>query len=617
MLSLLTTAIISQAQWVARHNLSAADYQAAFNQFTQQGLRPVCISGYSVGGQDRFAAIWRKVSNSPAWEARHGLDANQYQTYFTDAVSRGFRPVQVSCYPSGNTVRYACIFEKQTSSPAWVSRHGLNATQYQEEFNKWTGQGYMPVDLGACTFNGQSVHTLIFEKRSNAPAWVARHGLNGSQYQQEFNKWTSQGYRLKKVVVYALNNQPAYAAIWEKSGSAAWQSNHGMNNRGYQDQFDRMFYSGYYPVWVSGGTVANSDVYAATWETQGAFNPNELAQVDQLVNKFMADNKVPGLSFAIAKDGRLVLAKTYGMADKEGGEAVAPRHRFRIASLSKPITATAIMKLREQNKVQFGDKVFGNGSIFGTSYGTQPYKPWITDITVDHLLSHLSGGWQNDGSDPMFQDGSLNFTQLINQTINNQALTDQPGTKSKYSNFGYCLLGRIIEKKTNTNYESWVKSNILAPCGISNMEIGGNTLAARKTNEVKYYGQNNEDPYCCNVNRMDAHGGWIATPIDLCRFLVKVDRFSQKSDILNAGSLASMYTAAAVSPGYARGWSVNAADNYWHGGSLPGLSSIMVRTSGGYCWALTMNTRGSSGDIDGLVWQIIAKISQWPSFDLF
>lgn len=616
---LLLTIQILSGQWVARHNMTATTYQQEFNTWIGQGYRLTQISGYYSGGQDRFAAIWKKVTNSPAWQAKHGLNATEYQAIFNQLTSQGFRPVQVSVYPSGSTARYAAIFDKPNNTPSWVARHNLNAAKYQEEFDTWTSQGYYPVDIGAATVNGQSVHTVIFEKPANKPAWEARHNLSASQYQAEFDKWANQGYRLKKVCGYEINNQPAYAAIWEKSGSGYWFSYTGLNTQAYQDQFERMYYTGYYPVWVNGYTVNGNGFHTGIWESQNGFNLSELNAVDNLIKTFMQTYKVPGLSFAISKDDRLVLAKTYGYADKEAGEMAAPRHRFRIASLSKPITATAIMKLSEQNSIKLSNKVFGSGSILGTTYGTQPYKKYVTAITVQHLLEHLGGGWKNDANDPMFKNATMNHSQLITWTLDNQALINAPGTQYAYSNFGYCVLGRIIEKKTGNTYESWIKNNIFNSCGITGMEIGGNTLAERKSNEVKYYGQNGEDPYCCNVKRMDSHGGWIATSIDLVRFLVRVNKFSQKPDILQQTILTNMFTASSVNPSYAKGWSVNSSNNYWHNGSLPGEQSIMVRTSSGYTWAILVNTRSNNigGAMDGLMWNVVGAIKTWPSFDLF
>jgi hypothetical protein len=80
-----------------------------------------------------------------------------------------------------------------------------------------------------------------------------------------------------------------------------------------------------------------------------------------------------------------------------------------------------------------------------------------------------------------------------------------------------------------------------------------------------------------------------------------------------------MFTPPAVSKGYAKGWAVNTANNYWHNGSLPGEQALMVRTSGGYCWALIVNTKsdGIGGAMDKLMWDINGVIKSWPSFDLF
>ena len=618
--ALALTALLGLSQdWVARHGLSAAAYQSEVDKWIAKGYHISEVSGYSTTNQDSYAAIFEKVSNTPAWVARHGLSGTQYQQEVDKWTAQGYHPVQVSGYGAGGGAKYAAIFQK-TPNVAWVARHGLNAAQYQQEVNKWAGQGYYITDVSGYTLNNQDYYTAVFEKPASIPAWVARHGLTSDQYQAEFNKWTGQGYRLKKVSGYSLNGQARFAAIWEKSGKGAWAARHNMTAQQYQDEFDRFYYMGYRPVWVNGYTVNNQNYYAAIWESQNGFNMDELDAVDALVKKFMQDYKVPGASLAMAKDDRLVLAKTYGYADKENGELVAPRHRFRIASCSKPITSSAIMTLLEDGKLKLSDKVFGSGSILGTTYGTQPYKKWITDITVENLLEHLGGGWTNDGNDPMFKNVTMNHSQLISWTLDNQALKTEPGTSYAYSNFGFCVLGRIIEKKTGQSYEGWVKNNVLQNCGISNMEIGGNTLAERKANEVKYY-ESGEDPYASymNVRRMDSHGGWIAAPIDLVRFLVRVDKFTPKPDILQQATLTTMFTPPAVSKGYAKGWAVNTSNNYWHNGSLPGEQSLMVRTSSGYCWALIVNTKsdGIGGAMDKLMWDINGVIKSWPSFDLF
>ena len=348
----------------------------------------------------------------------------------------------------------------------------------------------------------------------------------------------------------------------------------------------------------------------------------DLPQVDNYVNSFMTTYAVPGVSVAITKNGKLVYAKSYGKADQASSTDAKNTSLYRLASVSKPITSVAIMKLVEAGTISLSDKVFGTGSILGTMYGTQPYGPNITNITVDELLHHTAGGWTNDGSDPMFTNISMSQAQLISWTLDNRPLDHVPGTNYAYSNFGFCVLGRIIEKVSGQSYEEYVKANVLQPSGITDMQIAGNTLADKKPNEVTYYGQGGEDPYIYNIARMDAHGGWLATATDLARFLVHVDGFTTKPDIINSTSIAAMTAGSTANTEYGCGWSVNSAGNWWHLGSLPGTCTDIVRASNGFCWVVLCNTRSSNanfaGDLDGLIWHAVNdNTTAWQDIDQF
>ncbi len=174
------------------------------------------------------------------------------------------------------------------------------------------------------------------------------------------------------------------------------------------------------------------------------------------------------------------------MADRQHLVQAQQDSLFRIASVTKPITSVTIFTLIEQGKLNLTDKVFGPCAIFGIKYGKPPYKQWVADITVDQLLTHTCGGWPNDDNDPMMHNDGWDHTKLITETIANQPLTNQPGTHWAYSNFGYCILGRVIEQITGQPYDAYVKANILAPCGISTMQIAANKESQRAPNEVVY-----------------------------------------------------------------------------------------------------------------------------------
>src|SRR5262249_19986168 len=216
---------------------------------TQQGYRLVEVSGYSVDGKDTYAAIWEK-RQGPAWVARHGLTATQYQQEFNKLTGQGYRLIDISGYTVGGQDHYAAIWEKR-QGPAWVARHGMTSAQYQQEFNTLTKQGYRLADISGYNFGGKAHYAAIWEKRQGPP-WVARHGMTSAQYQQEFNTLTQQGYRLVSVRGWRAGDTAHYAAIWEKTQGPSWVTRHGMLSDTYQEEFDALLKEGYRLKHVSG-----------------------------------------------------------------------------------------------------------------------------------------------------------------------------------------------------------------------------------------------------------------------------------------------------------------------------------------------------------------------------
>ncbi len=350
----------------------------------------------------------------------------------------------------------------------------------------------------------------------------------------------------------------------------------------------------------------------------------EIGELGRLVAQFKTQFRVPGFSVAITKNGQFVYDHPFGIAVRDKALEVQQNSLFRIASVSKPITAVTIFTLIEQGKLNLNDKVFGPSGVCGDRFGKPPYKQYVADVTVDNLLTHTSGGWPNDSTDPMFQHDGWDHQKLISWTIENLPLTYPPGQHWAYSNFGYCVLGRVIEAVTGQPYDQYVQNNILSKCGITDMQIARNKEGQRFPNEVEYYGQYSENPYNMNVTRMDSHGGWVATPADLAIFLDHVTGTASPA-LLKPETVRIMTTPSPAypqnSPGkYARGWMVrdNGAGNWWHGGSLPGTTTIMVRTASGLCWAALTNTRTEPHDemdsaLDQLIWNMVRSVPHWSA----
>lgn len=345
----------------------------------------------------------------------------------------------------------------------------------------------------------------------------------------------------------------------------------------------------------------------------------ELAAMEEMVRVFMQRYEVPGFSVAIARHGQFVYRKAFGWADRDAGEPTTSSSLFRIGSVSKPITSVAIFTLIEKKRLKLNDFVFGHNGVLGFDYGTR-FLDGVQRITIDHLLTHTCGGWSDNGSnfdygsDPGAYRIEMSQAELLTLVIQAEHLHYEPGTHWAYSNFGYFVLGRVIEKLSGRSYEQYVRQNVLAQCGVTDMRIGGNTLAERMSGEVVYYNGDHVDPYTFNIRRMDSCGGWIGSPSDLVRFAMHVDGFSYTPSILEESSIRTMteYCPISGDEDYAKGWRVRRGD-WWHHGSCPGARAILTRTSSGMCWAALANIRNEdmARAMDRLTFNLADAVPEW------
>ena len=245
-------AIWSQAQtypWQARHGLTGDQYQATFDQLKQQGFRPVQVCGYSEGFDDRYAAIFSQSPSGP-WEAGHRLTSEQYQAKFDELLRRGYRLRNVSGCAIAGSQRFTGIWE-QAEGPAWQARHGVTAAEFQTTFDELTPLGYRPIQVCGYRVNVGVRFAGIWEQRPG-PTWQARHNLSSADYQKIFDALLAQGYRLIWVSGYSAGGATRYAAIWEQSPGPAWQARHGLDGHGYQAAFDSLTENQFNLIQVAG-----------------------------------------------------------------------------------------------------------------------------------------------------------------------------------------------------------------------------------------------------------------------------------------------------------------------------------------------------------------------------
>jgi CubicO group peptidase (beta-lactamase class C family) len=381
-----------------------------------------------------------------------------------------------------------------------------------------------------------------------------------------------------------------------------------------------------------------------------------LASFDALMTTFVQEQEVPGAALAVTKDRRLVYARGFGWADRQRQQVVQPTALFRIASLSKPITAVAVLQLVERHQLTLDAKVWDVLKL------PEPADARWKQVTIVHLLQH-TGGWDRAKSfDPMFR--SVRIAKVLNAVppatpqhiiryMLGRPLDFDPGSRYARSNFGYCLLGRVIERVTGVAYERYVQQAVLAPLGVHRMRLGKTLPAERAADEVVYYDAQDRTrpavvgtigawvpaPYgAWALEAMAATAGWIASAVDLVRFADAFD-VPAACPILRPASIATMFARPAGPAGYEAdgtpkavyygcGWQVRPigqqgrADT-WHFGRLDGTSTLLVRRYDGKNCAVLCNTSdGPDGQplaakMAGLLHQAVDHVHSWPTTDQF
>jgi CubicO group peptidase (beta-lactamase class C family) len=267
-----------------------------------------------------------------------------------------------------------------------------------------------------------------------------------------------------------------------------------------------------------------------------------MAAWDRAVKQVMTREWIPGATVIVAYQGRVVLNRGYGYSNVATKTRTQPTDRFRLASVTKALTDTAISKLIQEHKLSLNTHPFQTilSGVRGPG-GKKPVDPRIEQITIKELIGHTAG-WDISkiGFDPttpteaMYQALGLKYAPRTNFTCEDvvrymlgQKLNNAPGTHYAYSDVGYCVLGDIVAHIMDTTYGNAMKKLVFQPLGMTNTRMAQVPLTKKYPREVTYYGEppydtGTESPYAWTNPQTSGFGafGTVSTTQDLLRFVI-------------------------------------------------------------------------------------------------
>jgi CubicO group peptidase (beta-lactamase class C family) len=578
----------------AYHGVSGATHQQRFNELSAQGYRMISLSVYGDPANPQYAAVWVKRAG-PGWAAVHGVDAAGYQAKFDQFVAAGMLPVLVSATGPRAKPVFAAVFEQQTA-PTWMARHGLvdgpeSTAGTLANVTAWAkANNCIPKTIAIYGGAGDRTYAGVWLPNTVGVKWQSPSVGDGNAYQAAFNAYTQVPLRVASV---DASDALRYAAVFTDDSVGPWVARHGLTSADYQAEFDKQVALGRYPISVQGGGSASDVRYAAVFAGQDQPVARAWTQIDAVgagytgvhavMRDLMRGRGIRAGQLAVRKNGVLKLSTGYTWAEP-GYALTQPSSLMRVASVSKAFTCAAIRKLVNDGKLNLNQAVFPLLGITSVALPSQIRDPRIDSVTVRNCVDH-TGGWVRrvSGVDPVFR--TRDFARALKlpgraskrdvaRYMYGEPLQYTPGDSTtydsddRYSNFGYVLLGLVVEQVTGKPFVNSLAAN-------GPVAVGATLHSGRQAGEVTYdesgIGSSAWDPYS-DTSVPGAYGNFLVEAMD-----------SGGGLITTAPAVTSLISTNAVwglggrAPGYARS------------GSMPGTSSYAMSRSDGIDWCYILN----------------------------
>lgn len=320
-------------------------------------------------------------------------------------------------------------------------------------------------------------------------------------------------------------------------------------------------------------TVACLCLTALAAAQNGKLSPEKKAAIESAVSKFMAANAVPGVSVAVVEGGEYEWSAGFGAADLENFVPATSQTLYRLASVSKPITATAAMLLWQQGKLDLDAPV----QKYCPAFPEKTFLEKAAPITTRQLLGHLAGirHYKGDSPDDPEVFNIRHFENPIQgglQFFKDDALLSKPGEAFHYTTHGYTVAGCVIEGASSDNYVDYVRKNVLQPAGMTHTIVDNRYKVIPF--RTRFY-QKDKAGQVENADFLDSSykipgGGWLSSADDMANFEVAL----LKDAIVKRESRNLMWTPLKTGDGKDDGYGLG-----WGTGEVSGVS--LVGHSGG------------------------------------
>ena len=554
--------------WASFRNMNQRDYQAKLNEYKAKGMRPIDVE--ITGGNTRtYSIIFRQNKDRRNWELRTALSSQDYNKKWTEMKNKGFRPVDQETHLLKGKRYFGALWVQNKEKYKWVSYRNITSQQFAQRFTEYKGKGYMPIDIDVYPSGNELRYSVIWVQNTKGLQWAEFRNLTKSTFGSKFSEMRGKGYRLIDTEPYLRNGRQEYAAIYVKD-NRKWAARRDMTSVQFNNAWNEYKDEGYRLIDQEIYKTSSGTRYAGVWVmNKSRLNWRLKKEVDRDVAAYKQINTSVGMSIAIAERGQIRYLKGVGYADLSKGKKAHGNTVFRLASISKAISGILAFQLKQRGALNLNAPT--------RTYETR--LSGHHTHTVGQLLSNrgkVRGYIRNDPAGERGTARSYSSAWEASSLFRNDRLISD---SYKYSTHGYTIAAIALEKAGRSSMPILLPSRLSGPFKIPSLQcedlrknVSERSLIYKK--KPSGFGFVEADPL--SLSWKYAGGGMEASAYDLARLGVQL----MDNEIISAENLKTM-TTPPVNDGnnYAYGWNTGTYDKqkfFSKSGGQEGAKSYMI-----------------------------------------
>lgn len=634
------------AQVVAYHDVTAASHQTQFNTLTAQGYRLEQLSVAGGLSSARYSAVWR-AATGPSWVASHDMTLVQYLNQRATWIGQGYRAKLVTAAGSGADIVFAAMFVADGATV--VDLFGNSEASFETTCDQQRGLGRWPVSVDIYNTQSSPWYTAVFEPNTSGDAWGHVIDDDATAFDETCAAFAEAQARLAAL---GMSETQRYVSVWrdDRLGSAANIS--GQTSSNWATTSSTQIGFGRDPRILASGGSGSARRFAGSFTqyhtplarsaaTTGIARP-AFSAFDNYMTSVLNTNRARNAAIAITKDGRLVFARGYTWGES-GTQLTQPTSLFRIASMTKVLTAIAVQKLVQDGQVSLSDKP---KSILGLSGGGTNFG----NVSLLHCLEYASGMERNYSgiqaaqyAHPGVNDPPLpaSHAQAVDW-LSSRPFWFSPGSAASYCNTGFLLASQVVRHVSGQSMQTWLQNNLYTPLDINRARVAASLSANLAVGELRgqapelYLAKSNlvtaqprkASQWSADLGLADGSGGMAFSVVDWARVMAGTFGLGADWIVLSPtrqGSMLTRHTFPAgpyepitqSTPG-SFSWTQrpNGVYVYNKSGDLSDCKTRTFWRTDGISVTVLVNRGDAATDIDYLN-DLVDAVSSWPTDDLF